>query len=156
MKTYTVLYAQDVPHYGSVEICARNDEQAVAKARAYWKRLQRGKEPWPLYDAQHDSALLDRIVDITDTKSGRQIAADIGLDDYGLHRLSKLLREAETLLKACLKHAKAADGPNNDAEHDAAFDMRCAALGFLRSAANGDPRFTALIDRYKARCPELD
>ncbi len=29
MKTYTVLYAVDVPHYGSHEIQAQNDDAAI-------------------------------------------------------------------------------------------------------------------------------
>ena len=32
MKTYTVLYAEDVPHYGTSEIEAASDEEAVAMA----------------------------------------------------------------------------------------------------------------------------
>jgi hypothetical protein len=79
MKTYTALFAQDVPHYGSVEIAATGDEDAVAKAHIHWERVQRGEEPWPLDEAQHDSAVLDRIVEIND-ETGRQIAADIRLD----------------------------------------------------------------------------
>ena len=81
MRTYTVLFAQDVPHYGSVEINATGDVEAIAKARGYWERVERDEEPWPLYEAQHDSAVLARIVEITD-KTGRQVAADIRLDTY--------------------------------------------------------------------------
>jgi hypothetical protein len=36
MKTYSVLFAEDVPHYGSVEIEAASDGEALAKARALW------------------------------------------------------------------------------------------------------------------------
>ncbi|MCL5670811.1 MAG: hypothetical protein M1423_05865 [Acidobacteria bacterium] len=32
MKTYTVLYAEDVPHYGTAEIEAENDAEAIARA----------------------------------------------------------------------------------------------------------------------------
>ena len=35
MKTYSVLFAQDVPHYGSVEIQAENDTAALEAAKAY-------------------------------------------------------------------------------------------------------------------------
>lgn len=83
MKTYTVLFAQDVPHYGQVEITATGDDDALAKARAHWDRVQRGEEPWPLTEAQYDNAVLDRIVEITD-ESYRQTAADIRLDTYVL------------------------------------------------------------------------
>ena len=34
MKTYSVLYAEDVPHYGTAEIEAENDAEAIAKAKA--------------------------------------------------------------------------------------------------------------------------
>jgi hypothetical protein len=81
MKTYFVVFAQDVPHYGLVEINATCDEQALAKARAYWKRVQRNTEPWPLTDPEYDSSVLARIVEITD-EGGRQVAADTRLDTY--------------------------------------------------------------------------
>jgi hypothetical protein len=83
MKTYTVLFAHDVPHYGSVEIDATGDVEALAEARAHWERVQRDRdeEPWPLTEAQHDSAVLARIVEITD-ETGRQVAADVRLDTY--------------------------------------------------------------------------
>jgi hypothetical protein len=83
MKTYTALFAQDVPHYGLVEITATGDEDALAKAHTHWERAQRGEEPWPLDEAQHDSAVLDRIVEIND-ETGRQVAADVRLDTYFL------------------------------------------------------------------------
>ena len=34
MKTYTVLYAEDVPHYATVELQAANTEDAIRAARA--------------------------------------------------------------------------------------------------------------------------
>lgn len=81
MKTYTVLFAHDVPHYGSVEINATGEVEALAKAKVHWERVQRDEEPWPLTEAQHDSAVLARIVEITE-ESGRQVAADLRLDTY--------------------------------------------------------------------------
>ena len=33
MKTYTVLYAEDVPHYALGEVEARGPKDAIAKAR---------------------------------------------------------------------------------------------------------------------------
>lgn len=35
MKTYTVLFAEDVPHYGTVEIQAESDDAALEAAKAY-------------------------------------------------------------------------------------------------------------------------
>jgi hypothetical protein len=83
MKTYTVLFAQDVPHYGLVEITATGDKDALAKARRYWKRVQRNKEPLPLDEPDYDRAVLDRIVEITD-ETNRQVTADVRLDTYHL------------------------------------------------------------------------
>jgi len=81
MRTYTALFAQDVPHFGLVEIMATGDVEALAKARAHWERVQSDQEPWPFTEAQHDSAVLARIVEITD-ETGRQVAADLRLDTY--------------------------------------------------------------------------
>jgi hypothetical protein len=83
MKTYTVLFAHEVPYYGSVEISATDDADALAKARVYWKRAQRDKEPWPLNEPDYDCTVLDRIVEMTD-ETGRQVAEDIRLDKYFL------------------------------------------------------------------------
>jgi hypothetical protein len=124
MKTYTVLFAQDIPHYGLVEIAATGDEDALAKARAYWKRVQRNTEPWPLTDAQHDSAVLARIVDITD-EADRQVAADIRLDTYHLTtaptELSvKLIENAfpmHAALEKIIRHAASALAANKRGKH---------------------------------------
>jgi hypothetical protein len=35
MKTYTVLFAEDVPHYGAAEIEAEDDAAALEAAKAY-------------------------------------------------------------------------------------------------------------------------
>jgi hypothetical protein len=107
MRTYTVLFAHDVPHYGSVEINATDDVEALAKARVHWDRVQREEEPSPLTEAQHDSAVLARIVEITD-ETGRQVWADIRLDTYLLTiaptELSvKLIGGASQMQEALLK-----------------------------------------------------
>ena len=44
MKTYTVIFAEYVAHYGSVEIEAQNDEDALAQAKAYWRSIERGEK----------------------------------------------------------------------------------------------------------------
>jgi hypothetical protein len=80
MKTYTVLFAQDIPHYGLVEIEAENDGASIAKAKAYWRSVESGDEPWPLTEPDHDSAILTRIVQITDDH-GSDVATDISLDE---------------------------------------------------------------------------
>jgi len=80
MRTYTVLFAQDIPHYGLVEIEADNDEAIVANAKAYWQSVESDDEPWPLTEPDHDSPILTRIVQITDDQ-GREVATDISLDE---------------------------------------------------------------------------
>ena len=125
MKTYIALFAQDVPHYGQVEITATGDDDALAKARAYWKRVQRNKEPWPLTDAQYDGALLARIVEITDDETGRRVAADIRLDTYFLTtaptelsvRLIKNASQMHDALKEIIGHARIGLAANEFEKH---------------------------------------
>ena len=97
MKTYTVLFAQDIPHYGSVEIEAKNDADALRRAKKYWRDVNTGAEPWPLNDAQHDSAVSARIVLIYDeADERREIAHDVRLDEYTLMR-ARTARDQRTL-----------------------------------------------------------
>jgi hypothetical protein len=95
-------------------------------------------------------------VSVWGVKAALQAAYEYGQASLCKPKSPGILREAEILLKACLNYAKAADGDSNDAEHDAALDMQSAAIGFLRSAAAGDGRLTALIDKYMKIYPELD
>jgi hypothetical protein len=78
MKTYTVLYAEDVPRYGSHDIKAENDEAAIEAAVAFY---QRGAVT--LTEGGWDSTFSARIVHIEDP-DGRMIAEDKPLDDYFL------------------------------------------------------------------------
>jgi hypothetical protein len=45
MTTYTVLFAEDVPHYGFAEIEADDDQEAIEKARAYWDEHAEARQP---------------------------------------------------------------------------------------------------------------
>jgi len=97
MKTYTILFAQDIPHYGSVEIEAKNDADALRRAKKHWRDVQIGAEPWPLHDAQHDNAVSARIVLIYDeTDEHREVAHDVRLDEYVLLR-ARTARDERTL-----------------------------------------------------------
>jgi hypothetical protein len=97
MKIYTVLFAQDIPHYGSVQIEAKDDADALRQAKRYWRDVQMGAEPWPLHDAQYDSAVSARIVLIYDEADDhREIAHDVRLDDYKLLR-ARTARHERTL-----------------------------------------------------------
>ncbi len=79
MKTYTVLYAEDVPHYGSMEIEAENDAEAIAKAQA----ISEEDLGNTTIDPDHDNSVSKRIVHIEDA-NGNTIAADLSLDAYTL------------------------------------------------------------------------
>lgn len=94
MKTYTVIFAQDVPHYGSVDIEAESDDHAIEAARIYWR------------DVENDpvnSSVRKRIVEITD-ESGKAIANDVRLDSYSLERATdeeiKIRAHAKELLES--------------------------------------------------------
>ncbi len=73
MKTYTILFAEDVPHYGTAEIRAKNDAAALEAAKAY-----------PLsqvtIDAEWQNSACKRIVSIEDP-DGKIIAEDVSLDE---------------------------------------------------------------------------
>jgi len=79
MPKYEVLFAQDIPHYGVVEIEARNQKYAVAKAKHHWRLVQRCQQPWPCTDADYSNAINSRIVIITDS-DGQELVTDIALD----------------------------------------------------------------------------
>ena len=98
MKTYTVLYAEDVPHYGSHDIKAKNDQAAIEAAVAL-HRLGGVS----LTEANWDGSFCARIVHIEDP-DGNIIEVDKPLDDYFVRsggRSGRLLCEnAEDLLTA--------------------------------------------------------
>jgi hypothetical protein len=83
MKTYTFIFAEYIAHYGSAEIEAQNDEDAIAQAKAYWRSIERGEKTWDLSTPDYDTGILPHIVEITDDES-REVAADIALDNYRL------------------------------------------------------------------------
>lgn len=96
MKTYTVLYAEDVPHYGTAGITASDDAAAIAAA----KRQTVGAIA---IDPDYDNSACKRIVRIEDDE-GNVIATDIALDGcflrYGGDPERRLFDAAPELLKA--------------------------------------------------------
>jgi len=78
LKSYSVLYAEDIPHYGSVDIEARDDAEALRLALSF------DSDKVSYYEGCWDGAACKRIVSINDA-AGRTIAQDIPLDDYRLH-----------------------------------------------------------------------
>ena len=79
MKTYTILYAEDVPHYGTVEIEANNDAEAIAKAKA----ISHEDLGNTTIDPDHCNSVSKRIVHIQDA-GGNDVAHDVRLDNYSL------------------------------------------------------------------------
>jgi hypothetical protein len=77
MKTYTVLYAEDVPHYTSVEIQAASQDEAINAAKA------RHTGDLAFDDPDWENPILRRIVHIQDSNCV-DIANDISLDGYQL------------------------------------------------------------------------
>ena len=59
MNRYQVLYAEDVPHYTTVEIEARTNEEAIAKAKNFAPDQAPTNPDW-----HHASAR--RLVEVTD------------------------------------------------------------------------------------------
>lgn len=94
-KTYSVLYAEDVPHYAFAEVEARNDKSAIAKAR------RMNTDSFTAYDPDWDRAYCRRIVHI-EGPDGTLIAEDIRLDpdepqDQAIRRIAKDILRLETL-----------------------------------------------------------
>lgn len=59
-----------------------------------------------------------------------------------------MLEEAQTLLDSIVAHGKAREGDSNDAEIDAAQDLRDAALAFVRKAAERDITLSEMLDAF--------
>lgn len=110
MKTYSALFAEDVPHYGVVEIEANDDEAALEAAKTVDVSVAADDPEW-------ENAVCRRIVYLTDS-DGRTVAEDVSLDDtfmrYGGEREYRLCQAAPELLDA-------AQAPDLDRAHDRAF-----------------------------------
>ena len=81
MKTYTVIYAEDVPHYAMGEIEARGSKAAIAKARKL------DANTFGAYEADWDNPVCRRIVSIED-EAGNDVARDLPLDNYRIEHLT--------------------------------------------------------------------
>ena len=73
MKTYTVLYAEDVPHYAAVEIEAVDTVDAIAKAQNFDLTGVPTNPDW-------HNAVARRIVEVTD-EDENIVAEFISLDN---------------------------------------------------------------------------
>jgi hypothetical protein len=76
LKTYSVLFAEDVPHYGFAEIEAGDDAAALEAAKAYDLSEVAVNPEW-------ENSVSKRIVHI-EGPTGNTIAYDVPLDDYSL------------------------------------------------------------------------
>jgi hypothetical protein len=76
MKTYSVLFAEDVPHYGTAEIEAKDDSTALETAKAYDLSAV-------TLDPEWENSVCKRIVYIEDHE-GNTIFHDVPLDNYDL------------------------------------------------------------------------
>ncbi len=76
MKAYTVLFAEDVPHYGAAEIEAEDDAAALEVAKAYDLSEVTNDPEW-------ENSVCKRIVHIEDAE-GKTIFHDVPLDNYFL------------------------------------------------------------------------
>jgi hypothetical protein len=98
MKNYTVLFAEDVPHYCTVDIEANSVEQAIEKAKDHPNagNLDFGEADW-------NNPVCFRIVHIEDAE-GKVVVDDLPLDDFFLRGGGapdrRLCENAEDMLKA--------------------------------------------------------
>lgn len=137
MKTYSVLFAEDVPHYGVAEIEAEDDTAALERAKAY-------DLSQVTTDGEWSNSACRRIVTIEDSE-GNIIVDDIALDNcflrYGGEKERALCDAAPALLDAVKApdldraHDRLSDlledsGASFDAIREAAIDL-CVALNAL-------------------------
>jgi hypothetical protein len=96
MKTYSVLFAEDVPHYGSAAIEAEDDADALERAKAFDLSDVTTDPEW-------ENSVSKRIVFIEDP-DGNTVFNDIPLDDYDLRyggdKVRRLCDAAPALLEA--------------------------------------------------------
>lgn len=83
MKKYEITYAQDIPHYGTVELEAENDAVKIDAAKAYWAETALD----PVDDPNWNNPVRKRIVIIRD-EAGNEIANDVCCDDFSLEHIT--------------------------------------------------------------------
>jgi hypothetical protein len=133
-KTYSVLYAEEVPYYATVEIEAATDAEAIAKATA----VTNDDFADTMFHADYDGGVCKRIVHIEDP-DGNTIAADVALDGYILRTGGEALRRkidaAEAMFDALEAQEMAEFDPQASRRKgyfDRARALRQAALGKAR------------------------
>jgi hypothetical protein len=112
MKTYTVLYAEDVPHYGTREFEVADDTLAIERAKAITP------EALSTYtnDPEYNNSRCRRIVHIEGPEG--IIAEDIYLDPAdSLHDSAELLAPALELAIRALNMVPSFDTGITNSEH---------------------------------------
>ena len=125
MKRYTVLYAEDVPHYGLTEIEAADAADALAAAKtADYSEL--------FMEPEWSNAVCRRIVEIVD-EDDRVVCEEIALDDcvlrFGGDKERRLCDAAPELL-AVLKEASTISWVHNAAITDDVEALRAICLAY--------------------------
>ena len=107
MKTYTILLAQNIPHYGTTEIQAADAAEAVERAKDL------DFDNFLLIEPDWENPVCRRIVSITDD-TGVEVAHDIVLDGYVLrHSKAPLPRHSHIrvfVLGGVVQGAETLDG----------------------------------------------
>jgi hypothetical protein len=101
MNTYSILFAEDVPHYGVVHLEAENDAAALEAAKAYDLSDITN-------DAEWENSVCKRIVHIEDP-NGKTVSYDVPLDDYVLRsggERERLLCDAASAMLDALRFAR--------------------------------------------------
>ena len=106
MKTYTVLYAADVPHYATFEVQADTAEVAILAAKA---SINAGDVV--LADPDWNNTILDRIVHI-ENETGKSVVNDVPLDNKTLLTGSAVCDDIQYALE-CFHAFKADWSANN-------------------------------------------
>jgi len=101
MKTYTVIFAEDVPHYAIGEIRAASKRGAIEAAKAYDRDEL-------FFEPEWQNTVCSRIAEIADDATGKSIALDLALDNYFLRNggvAERALCDAASELLAVLEAA---------------------------------------------------
>lgn len=112
MKTYTVLYAEDVPHYGTREFEVADDTLAIERAKAITPEALSNYTN----DPEYSNSRCRRIVHIEGPEG--IIAEDIYLDPAdSLHDSAQLLAPALELAIRAMNMVPSFDTGITDADH---------------------------------------
>lgn len=133
MPIYQVLYAEDVPHYGTADIEAETDEAAITAARDF-------DFSDTAIDPEHSYTGLKRIIHIQ-SHDGRIIAEDIALDDmhvrYGGEAdrlLCDAARDMLQTLRFIAGHARLAASNYGADETESIFNRNSSFANIVRRA----------------------